>query len=45
MPKNAGGIAFPMNDAEYQKFVSQGIRNVIPVRKPPAGISPDAITT
>jgi peroxiredoxin len=31
-----------MNDIEYQKFASQGLRNVIPVRKLPAGVSPDA---
>jgi peroxiredoxin len=42
LSKNSGGIAFPMNDAEYQKFVNQGMRNVISVRKLPAGVSPDA---
>ena len=42
MSKSPGGIAFPVNDAEYRKFVSQGLRNVIPVRKLPAGLSPDA---
>ena len=42
MSKSPGGITFPMNAAEYQKFVGQGLRNVIPVRKLPAGASPGA---
>src|SRR5215472_15768844 len=41
LSKNPGGIAFPRNDLEYQKFANQGLRNVILVRKLPAGVSAD----
>ena len=39
---NEGGIAFPMTEAEYSKFTNSGLPKLVPIRKPPAGVSANA---
>ena len=40
---NAGGIAFPMTEAEYSKFTHSGLPNLVPIRKLPASVSANAM--
>jgi hypothetical protein len=40
---NQGGVAFPEREQDYRKFPDSGSENLIPIRKPPAGVSANAM--